>query len=409
MKLIHTSDWHLGHVLYGYDREAEQRDFLRQLVAIVKREQPDALLVSGDIYHTSAPSTAAVRLYNEWMLKLADACPSMSIIVIAGNHDSQSRLESGSMLWQRAAGVHVLGRLARNDAGLANLERHIIEVHNADKQLVGLVAAVPYCFAYNYPQVSENEVERTQLMSTYYQALLDRASEMNVTGVPVVLMSHLAVSGSDFTGHDREQQLQHDSVALSVLGQGYDYAALGHIHRPQHPGGDERVRYCGTPLAVSFDEQCAHGVSIVSIAHHGDKPVVSHEGIVNLHPLHTIPAQAAPWEEALEALRKHARQGGEASYVRMHVQGFQLPPDAEAQAVQALSGSECRFCLIKKSFDTNNETNPMRHLSMGEFKRLTPLEIAQDYILRKNGTEMQENQQQLFNEVYNEINELNRK
>ena len=107
-KFIHTSDWHLGQNFYGYDRSEEQRDFLRQLAAIVAQEQPDALLVSGDIYHTAAPSSAAVSMYVEGMLDIHDACPSMAIVVIAGNHDSASRLESDSLLW-RLAGVRVLG------------------------------------------------------------------------------------------------------------------------------------------------------------------------------------------------------------------------------------------------------------------------------------------------------------
>ena len=79
-KLIHTSDWHLGQNFYGYDRSEEQRDFLRQLADIVAQEQPDALLVSGDIYHTAAPSSAAVSMYVEGMLDVHKACPDMAIV-----------------------------------------------------------------------------------------------------------------------------------------------------------------------------------------------------------------------------------------------------------------------------------------------------------------------------------------
>ena len=99
-RFIHTSDWHLGQNFYGYDRSEEQRDFLRQLADIVREQEPDALLVSGDIFHTAAPSSAAVSLYVNAMIDIHEACPGMSIIVIAGNHDSAARLESDSRLWK---------------------------------------------------------------------------------------------------------------------------------------------------------------------------------------------------------------------------------------------------------------------------------------------------------------------
>ena len=92
-KFIHTSDWHLGQSFYGYDRSEEQQDFLEQLADIVRQHQPDALLVSGDIFHTATPSNAAVKMYVDAMLNIHDACESTTIVVIAGNHDSASRLD----------------------------------------------------------------------------------------------------------------------------------------------------------------------------------------------------------------------------------------------------------------------------------------------------------------------------
>ena len=115
-KFIHSSDWHIGQSFYGYDRSEEQRDFLRQLADIVRKHTPDALLVSGDIFHTAAPSNAAVNLYVEEMLNIHKACPTMAIIVIAGNHDSASRLDSDKKLWQ-LAGVTVIGSITRDENG----------------------------------------------------------------------------------------------------------------------------------------------------------------------------------------------------------------------------------------------------------------------------------------------------
>lgn len=98
MKILHTSDWHLGHTLYNYDRTAEQQSFLRQLTRIVTEEQPDAMVVSGDIYHYSSPAAATQKMYTDAMLNIHQACPGMAIVVTAGNHDSSSKLEIDSSL-----------------------------------------------------------------------------------------------------------------------------------------------------------------------------------------------------------------------------------------------------------------------------------------------------------------------
>ena len=87
MRIIHTSDWHLGHVLYGYDRSREQRDMLVRIEEIVGKEKPDALVVSGDVYHTGQPSAAVQKMFTEAVMRLHEACPEMEIVITAGNHD----------------------------------------------------------------------------------------------------------------------------------------------------------------------------------------------------------------------------------------------------------------------------------------------------------------------------------
>ncbi len=114
MKLLHTSDWHLGHSLYNFDRTAEQQAFLKQLTEAVRTHRPDALLISGDVYHYSSPSASTQRMYTDAILAIHDACPTMQIIVTAGNHDSSSRLEIDSNLWKHFR-VHVIGSIDRKD------------------------------------------------------------------------------------------------------------------------------------------------------------------------------------------------------------------------------------------------------------------------------------------------------
>ena len=397
-KLIHTSDWHLGQNFYGYDRSEEQRDFLRQLAAIVAQEQPDALLVSGDIYHTAAPSSAAVSMYVEGMLDIHKACPDMAIVVIAGNHDSASRLESDSLLW-RLAGVRVLGGIARDSQGLADLERHIIPVK--DK---GIVAAVPYAHRNSFPKVSDEDIESGERQRAYFEALLEHVNAGNPDALPVVLMAHLAVNNSDFTGHDRNMTME--CVEIDTLGQGYDYAALGHIHRPQQVS--ERARYCGTPVPVSFDEQCEHSVSIVTIEAHGALPQVTTTAIKNIKPLHTIPAKDPVDLETALALVEEQRNDVKNAYIRLNVAVERyLPNGAQERAAKAVNTQQGRFCEIKKTA-LNTASGPSRQMTVEEFSRKQPIEVANQYYLEKIGRAMTDDEKAMFNYVQQLVEEENR-
>ena len=154
MKIIHTSDWHLGHILYEHDRTAEHAAFLSQLRDIVAEEKPDALLVSGDIYDRTNPSTSVQKMYYRALLDIHSACPDMAIVVTAGNHDSKAMLELGRELWQMA-GVTVVGQVERRD-GMIDLDRHIIAIRDGNGDAKGYVVAVPHIFDQNYPVIDEN-------------------------------------------------------------------------------------------------------------------------------------------------------------------------------------------------------------------------------------------------------------
>ena len=383
---IHTSDWHLGQNFYGYDRSEEHKDFLRQLADIVRKRQPDAMLVSGDIYHTAAPSNAAVNLYVNAMLDIHRACPTMAIIVIAGNHDSASRLDSDKRLWE-LANVTVLGGIARDADGKANFDKHIIKVGDN-----GIVAAVPFAYPSSFPvPADEAEIVRDQRQQAYFQALLDHTQELNTKGLPVVLMAHLAVNNSDFTGHDYNMM---ESFEIGTLGTGYDYAALGHIHRPQQLS--ERARYSGTPIPVSFDEQCEHSVSIVEIDSHGSLPHIETKVIKNLKPLHTVPAdEAVNLEEALKLIDQRDDITG--SYIRLHVKVDRfLPTGSQERAAQAVSDRKGYYCEIKKTASIVTQ-GAKQQMTLAEFSSKQPIEIANQYLLDTTGSEMTEKEKEMFN------------
>ena len=281
MKILHTADLHIGQILYqNYDRCDEHLHFFGQLTHWCKEEKPDALLVSGDIFDIQQPSTATKKLFNEQFVKLQKAMPDMHVVITAGNHDSASRIQADRAVWT-FSNTHLIGMapsLTADDNGWQ--DDYIIELAN------GFIIAMPYMLG-----------DRTQQL----QSVLDRVAQRNADGKPVVMMGHLAVTGTDVTGHDFEiGTLKTQDIAN--LGTGYDYLALGHIHKPQtlgHPDDNMNfgpitypspvVRYSGSALHVSCDEAYPHTVSVVEIDRHGGQVTLKQLRIDELRHFHTLP------------------------------------------------------------------------------------------------------------------------
>ena len=385
IKILHTSDWHLGQRLYDFDRKDEQGAFLRQMAEIVREEAPDAMLVCGDVYHYANPSVAAQLMYNEAMIAMHEACRAMTIVVTAGNHDSASKLAVNSMLWE-PFGVSVIGGIAFGDDGSVDFDRHVVEIKGKDGKVAGYIGAVSYVYQQNYPLLGDG-ADGGHRQHDFFQALLDHIRERNAEGKPVVMMAHLAVEGADTTGHN-EVIGGMDYTEISQLGSGYDYLALGHLHRAQSIGGG-KARYSGSPIAVSFDERYEHSVSIVEIEDGGAMRVRPIR-IDNPMPLETVPEEPLPLEEALEALR--ALPDEMPGYIRLQVKtdGY-LPAGSRERAIEAMSGKAAKFCLVKPVMERSGDAAFGGHeLSVEEIRAKDPIDIARQYYMEQRGSKMDE-------------------
>ena len=413
MKILHTSDWHLGHTLYNYDRTEEQRAMLEQMVSIVEEQKPDVFLLCGDVYHTPQPSAAVQTMLSDGLVRIHEANPQMTIVMTAGNHDSGTKHEIFQTPW-KALKVYAIGQLGKaankreqNHARMESAEHeqarlkgkedqdeHIIEVPGK-----GWIVAVPYANERNIPE-------------GFFQQLLDRVAEKNTENLPVVMTAHTTVKGCDFTGHDHATERLRvgeqssgiysvggiDSLELDEMGEGYDYLALGHIHHEQFVhSGKHNVRYSGTPLPVSFDENFTHSVSIVEISQHGETPAVKVIEIQNPHPLVTLPTVGlATWEEAKELLSKFPDDIP--AYIRLNVEieDF-LPVEANAEAASLAKEKQCRFCCINAKRKAVRQDD-IQVLTVQEFQAEKPIEIARRYA-EYEGISFDEEMQTMFNEV----------
>lgn len=387
MKILHTSDWHLGHSLYNYDRTEEQTAMLQQMVDIVSERQPDVFLLCGDVYHTAQPSAAVQTMLSDTLVKIHEAHPEMVIVMTAGNHDSGSKHEIFRTPW-RTLNVHAIGQLEK-----ANPEEHIVEVPSK-----GFIIAIPYTNERNIPE-------------GFFQQLLDKTDELNTEGLPVVMTAHTTVKGCDFTGHEHASELTVggiDSLELDQFGQGYDYLALGHIHHEQFVhSGKHNVRYSGSPLAVSFDENYPHSISMVEIEKHGDRPTVETIEILNPHPLVTLPPTGfVSWEEAKAMLQDFPDDIP--AYIRLNVEvnGF-LTAEANDDAIRMTSGKQCRFCYINSRRKATEQVEA-KSLTVQELQSEEPIEIARRYF-EDVGVSFDEELEEVFNETLKLVQEDERK
>ena len=382
MKILHTSDWHLGHTLYNYDRTEEQIVMLLQMVNIVREQKPDVFLLCGDVYHTPQPSAAVQTMFTEALIQIRDANPGMTIVVTAGNHDSGTKHEIFRTPW-RALKVHTVGNLNKEA-----YEEHIIEVPEK-----GFIVAVPYSNERNIPE-------------DFFQSLMDAVKERNTDNLPIVMTAHTTVKECDFTGHVNATEYivgGIDSLDIEQLGEGYDYLALGHIHHAQFVHtGKHNARYSGTPIAISFDENYSHSISIVEIEKNGDTPKVDTIEIENPRPLVTLPTKGmVTWEEAKQLLADFPDDIP--AYIRLNVEieDF-LPVEANAEAQTLTEGKICRFCHINAKRKAAKQAEA-KVLTVQEFQTEEPIDIAKRYA-EDMGITFDDEMATLFNETLEIIN-----
>jgi len=292
MKIIHTADLHLGQTLYQhYDRSDEHEHFFKQLENWCKLEHPDALLISGDVFDIQLPSTGTKKRFNEYFVHLQKMFPEMHVVITAGNHDSASRIQADHDIWT-FSNTHLIGIAPSLTAEEGWQENYIIELPS------GFIIAMPHMLGDRSLQL---------------QSVLNRVKDRNVNNKPVVMMGHLAVTGLDPTGHNFEIG-KIETQNVDKLGVGYDYMALGHIHKPQTIGHSEDcmkesvsypapvVRYSGSALHVSCDEQYPHTVSVVEIDKHGGEVSIRQLRIDELRHFYTIPEDKESFDSEAETL-----------------------------------------------------------------------------------------------------------
>lgn len=258
IKILHTSDWHLGQNFMGKSRIEEHEAFLSWLLNTIKENNIDVLLVSGDIFDTGTPPNYALEIYYNFLKQLSSIKSLTTTIITAGNHDSVSTLKAPKQLLE-AINVHVVVNGDEEENIIIPIKEPLVE--NAETKAI--VCAVPFLRDSVIRQslggetVSDKEKLANNGIKAYYEKAYNKAKELNLSSTkstPIIAMGHLTTVGSRSSESERDIYIGGTlDIGGDYLASMFDYVALGHLHINQTVG-NEHVRYSGSPIPLSFSE-----------------------------------------------------------------------------------------------------------------------------------------------------------
>lgn len=391
MKFIHTADLHIGKSVCEHSMLDEQRFILASILDVVKREKPDAFLVAGDVYDKSVPSAEAVAVLDDFLVRLSET--GTKVFVLSGNHDSAERIAFGGRL-MADRGVY-MSPVYSGAFTPVTLKDESSEVD---------VWMLPFVRPATVRACLESDEDRAQV-TDYTSAMRMAIAQMKLTaGRRNVLLAHQFVTGAERS--DSEENVGGlDNVDASVF-EGFDYVALGHIHKPQNVAKDEagmaRVRYSGTPLKYSLSE-ASHKKSLTVI----ELGVKAEIGLANidvreipLSPMHDVREIRGTFAELVspEFQRKQLADGFKLDdYVYVKLTDENDVPDAALK----LRGIYPNLMML----DYDNERTRNQKIVVGEGKaeQKTPMELFGEFFSDMTKRELNEEESEFVRDMIESI------
>lgn len=403
MRILHTSDWHLGHTLFNRKRTDEFQLFLSWLKKQIKEKSVDVLLVSGDVFDSSTPSTQAQELYYAFLGNIARETNCRRIFVTAGNHDSASFIEAPKTIL-KSLKVDVVGKMSQE------LSQEVFEVldDHGEQQLI--ICAVPYLrekdlrCARQGEGTQERERRTLQAIAEHYKGVVESAILLRKnTEIPIVCMGHLYVAGSV----TKERLLgQPDPLYVGSLGQvpadifskELTYVALGHIHMPQKVSGIENIQYSGSPLPMSFSEaETTKRVVIVDVGpDQGLK--IEHLSVPIFQELIQIKGD---WP-LIEAKINELKSKNSKAWLEIIYESSLLIGELRSRIQQLIVGSSLEVLRIKNNQIVKEALS--RNKTQKDLEQLTPEDVF-EYCLIENqvAPQQKETMKSLYREVLDSI------
>jgi exonuclease SbcD len=357
MRLLHTSDWHLGRTLHGLSLIEAQRDAVDLLVREAVDREVDLFVVAGDVFDRAVPPIEALRILNDAVLRLSEA--SISVIIIAGNHDSGERLSTYSSVLR--SGVWVVG----------DTENLTIPIVLGDENGEVLVYALPFLD----PDLARHELGTDEPLERSHDAVMSRAVELIVSdraarGNPrsIAIGHAFIVAGDAPEVSESERDLSIggvQSVPVSRFANVFDYVALGHLHRPQQVGSSS-VRYSGSLLRYSFSE-AGHGKSflVIDVGAAGTEPAIEQVEIPQPRPMSRL-------RGSMDDLISDAHEKAREHFVELIV-----TEEAYPERMHARLDAVFPYAL-RKEFESTRSVD--MQAPRGDARGRDPLDVVRDFL-----------------------------
>lgn len=372
MIFLHTSDWHLGATGGERDLWDDQKYFIDAICGIVREKRVDAVLLAGDVYDRSVPAASAIGLYDYAMNRLCGEL-GVKVLAIAGNHDSAERLASCAGLLDKA-GLYLQGAAQR--------EPRVVEF--ADSQVFFL----PWMTEEKVKSLYPEERDGINGLTEAYRVAVNHMREKFIPGKRHLLLSHAFITNAETSTSDRAAEIGFATQVPASVFEGFDYVALGHIHKPQQV--NPFIRYSGSPMAYSFGKEERQEKSVTLI----DTAAMTQE-VVPLPLLHRWTTLTGDYEALLAG--EHPAEIRE-GYVRLNVTDTAVGLDMLSRLRQVYPNA---LVVAGKTYDGEDTTIT---LTMEQLEQMEsdPAEVFKSFCREEMGQEATDHFLQLFAQAVEE-------
>lgn len=412
MKILHTADWHIGQFFHEYDRTYEHQQFLKWLLEILINESIDVLLISGDVFDLSNPSAASIKMFYSFLNQAVNANPDLQIIIIAGNHDSAARLESPRPLLE-SSNIHIIGLIEKDENGTIDYSKITIPIKDKYGNVKVWCIAAPFLKMGDYPIITDCDNPYLEGVAAFYKEAYEHIAPKRENGQAIIAMGHLHTQQAEISDIDKMERLimgGMECISTSAFHENLVYVALGHIHKAQRIGGKEHIRYCGSPLPMSFSEtKYKHQVIVFNLVNEKIETLKTIEVPVAV-PLMRVPAIHSSLAEVLTSLQQLTPLEGTydtAPFMEVRVILDGPEPGLRHKVEAALAGKNIRLAKIDvryKTVSTDPEKNTEEDRT--QLNDLKPLDVLHKVYQSKYNTSIPEDLVKLFQQVAQEVSEM---
>jgi len=350
LKILHTSDWHLGRSLYDHKRYEEFEKFLDWLAEFILEQKIDVLIVAGDIFDTTTPGNRAQELYYQFLTKVSRSC-CRHMVIIGGNHDSPSFLNAPKELL-RYFNVHVIGAITDSH------EDEVIILRDKFQAPEIIICAVPYLRDKDIRTVEAGEHmedKNSKLIagiSEHYDAVgkIAVSRRNGIEHLPIIGMGHLFATGGSITEGDGVRELYVGGEARvngNAFPECFDYLALGHLHSAQKVGESDVKRYCGSPIPMSFGES-GQNKKVIVVEFDQGSPEVTEHTIPCFQELRRITGNTGEIRQKLEELKSE----GSSAWLEIEYSGSESFSALNDLVYEIIAGTAMEALRIKNKTQT---------------------------------------------------------